>query len=95
MAIARLNDHVADPKGGRYGRDPVTHQLNGALYGKAADTVSNVLPPATMASKLIAARGVLHSLNSVGITSIHDIARPTPSRNSRPTTRTSSAATRT
>ena len=75
MAIARLNDHVADPKGGRYGRDPVTHQLNGALYGKAADLVSNVLPPATMASKLIAARGVLHSLNSVGITSIHDIAR--------------------
>jgi predicted amidohydrolase YtcJ len=75
MAIARLNNHLTDPKGGRYGRDPVTHQLNGALYGKAADLVSNMLPPATMASKLIAARVVLHELNSVGITSIHDIAR--------------------
>ena len=75
MAIVRLNDRVADPKGGRYGRDPLTHQLNGALYGKAVDQVSNILPPATMASRLIAARGVLHTLSSVGITSIHDIAR--------------------
>lgn len=75
MAIARLNDNVADPLGGRYGRDPVTHQLDGALYGKAAEQLINLLPPATMASKLIGARGVLQNLNSVGITSIHDIAR--------------------
>ena len=75
MAIARLNNLVADPPGGRYGRDPITHHLTGALYGKAADQLVNLLPPATMASKLIAARAVLHSLNSVGITSIHDIAR--------------------
>lgn len=75
MAIARLNDLVADPSGGHYGRDPVTHRLTGALYGKAADQLTNILPPATMATKLIAARAILHDLNSVGITSIHDIAR--------------------
>jgi len=75
MTIARLKDTVLDPLGGRYGRDPVTKRLNGMLYGKAADLLTNLLPPATMASKLIAAHGVLARFNSVGITSIHDIAR--------------------
>lgn len=75
MAIARLTDLASDPPGGHYDRDPVTHHLTGALHGKAADQLTNILPPATMATKLIAARGVLHDLNSVGITSIHDIAR--------------------
>jgi predicted amidohydrolase YtcJ len=75
IAIARLGDHAPDPLGGRYGRDPVTDHLTGALYGKAAEQLIDILPPATMASKLIAARGVLQKLNAVGITSIHDIAR--------------------
>jgi hypothetical protein len=75
MAIARLKDTTLDPLGGRYGRDPVSRHLNGMLYGKAADMLMNLLPPTNMASKLIAARGVLATFNSLGITSIHDIAR--------------------
>ena len=75
MTIARLKDTALDPLGGHYGRDPVTNRLNGMMYGKAADLLTNLLPPATMASKLIAAHGVLATFNSLGITSIHDIAR--------------------
>lgn len=75
IAISHLDNHAPDPLGGHYGRDPSTHHLTGALYGKAAEQLIDMLPPATMASKLIAARGVLEKLNSVGITSIHDIAR--------------------
>ena len=75
MKTAHVEDNVPDPRGGHYGRDPKTGHLNGMLYGKAAQTLNTILPPATMASKLIAARGVERQMNVYGLTSIHDIAK--------------------
>jgi hypothetical protein len=74
MELIHLNPEVADPTGGRYGRDAVG-KLNGMQYGKAAQVTGAIVPEPTMAVKLIAARGVEAQMNAFGITSIHDIAR--------------------
>jgi len=58
-----------------YERDPGTGRLTGLLSPAAGEQVEKLLPPPTRALKLIGARGVLRALNSVGLTSIHDIAR--------------------
>jgi predicted amidohydrolase YtcJ len=75
MRLARIRETTPDPKGGRYGRDPVTGKLNGMLFGSAGEQVELMLPPSTAAKKRIGALGVIAELNRAGITSIHDIAR--------------------
>jgi predicted amidohydrolase YtcJ len=74
IAIARILDTTPDPAGGRYGHDANGH-LNGMLYGTTAAIVANMLPPMTMAQKVLGAAGVVKQMNAYGLTSIHDIAR--------------------
>ncbi len=74
IAIARLLDTTPDPPGGRYGHDTKGH-LNGMLYGTATRIVETMLPPLTMAQKVLGAAGVVKQMNRYGITSIQDIAR--------------------
>ncbi len=75
LRLARLTENTPDPKGGRYGKDPQTGRLNGMLYGEAGKQMVQVMPPVSMAIKLIGARGVIKQLNQYGITSIQDISR--------------------
>jgi hypothetical protein len=74
IAIARLLDTTPPPAGGQYGHDANGH-LNGMLYGTAATQVANMLPPMTMAQKVLGAAGVVKQMNAYGLTSIQDIAR--------------------
>ncbi len=75
LRLARVREIATDPKGGRYGRDPVTGKLNGMLFGTAGEQIELMLPPSTAAKKRIGALGVIEDLNRFGITSIQDIAR--------------------
>ncbi|MGI8741559.1 MAG: amidohydrolase [Bryobacteraceae bacterium] len=75
LKLARVTENTPDPKGGRYEKDPATGKLTGMLIGRAGEQMEQMLPPVSMAEKLIGARGVMKELNRYGITSIHDIAR--------------------
>ena len=72
---ARWEPSTPDPRGGRIGRDPATGALTGMLYGRAGERIAELVPPPTMAQKLVGARGALADLAAAGITSIHDVAR--------------------
>jgi len=72
---ARWGPATPDPRGGRMGRDPATGALTGMLYGRAGERIAELVPPSTMAQKLVGARAALADLAAVGITSIHDVAR--------------------
>jgi predicted amidohydrolase YtcJ len=75
LKLARLSPKTPNPAGGSYGKDPVTGELNGLLYGTAGEGLERQLPPMTLQQRLIGARAVQQDLNRVGITSITDIAR--------------------
>jgi len=72
---ARITENTPEPRGGRYGRDPQTHKLNGLLYGTAGEAMEKIVPPLSEAQKMIGARAVIDEFNAVGITSIQDISR--------------------
>lgn len=75
LGIARVDKNTADPRGGRFERDPVSGELTGMLYGRAAERLVQLAPPATLERKLIGARAALRDLAQSGITTIHDVAR--------------------
>ncbi len=72
---ARWGRATPDPRGGRMERDPATGELTGMLYGRAGERIAELVPPPTMAQKLVGARAALADLAAAGITSIHDVAR--------------------
>jgi predicted amidohydrolase YtcJ len=75
FGLARVDKHVSAPANGEYVKDPQTGELTGMLLGTAGSRLALVLPPPSRAADLVAARALLHELNSHGITSIQDIAR--------------------
>lgn len=75
LQYVRLDKNQSDPRGGKYGRDAATGELNGMLLGSAGEIVQAMLPPMSLEQKLVSARALLHQMNSYGITSITDIAR--------------------
>lgn len=75
LKLARLSPKTPNPAGGSYGKDPVTGELNGLLYGTAGEILERQLPPMSIKQKMIGARAVQKDLNKVGITSITDMAR--------------------
>jgi predicted amidohydrolase YtcJ len=75
LKLARLSPKTPNLPGGSYGKDPVTGELNGMLYGTAGEGLERQLPPMTLQQRMIGARAVEKDLNRVGITSITDIAR--------------------
>ncbi|RJG20893.1 amidohydrolase [Massilia cavernae] len=75
LEMARLTPKTPNPAGGSYGKDPVTGELNGLLYGTAGEGLERQLPPMSTKQKLIGARAIQNDLNKVGITSITDMGR--------------------
>lgn len=75
LKLARLSRATPDPAGGSYGKDPVSGELNGMLYGTAGEKLQLQLPPMTLRKRLIGARHIQADLNRSGITSITDMAR--------------------
>ena len=75
LQAARIGKSNPNPRGGTYEKDPVTGELTGVLTGTAGEIMNALVPPVSMAQKLIGARGIQRELNRVGITSIADIAR--------------------
>jgi predicted amidohydrolase YtcJ len=74
LQLARIDPHAPNPANGEYVRDSQTHELTGMLLGSAGSRTALILPPASRARDLAAAQSLLRTLNSLGITSIHDIA---------------------
>ena len=75
LRMSRLSAKTPNPPGGSYGKDPLTGELNGMLYGTAGEGLERQLPPMSLKQKLIGGLAVQRDLNRVGITSITDIAR--------------------
>lgn len=75
LRLLRITDHQPDPGGGTYQRDAATGQLTGMLLGRGCDRALLALPPKSKARTLVAARALMRTLNSHGITGIHDVAR--------------------
>ncbi|HET7745956.1 MAG TPA: amidohydrolase [Vicinamibacteria bacterium] len=75
LARARFTKDTPDPRGGRFGRDAKTGELDGMLFGRAGERVAELMPPPTLESKLVGARAALADLRRHGITSIQDVAR--------------------
>ena len=75
LQAARIGKTNPNPRGGAYEKDPVTGELTGVLSGTAGEIMNALVPPVSMAQKVIGARGIQQELNRVGITSIGDIAR--------------------
>ncbi|HUG51944.1 MAG TPA: amidohydrolase [Vicinamibacteria bacterium] len=71
---ARFTPDTPDPRGGRIEKD-TAGRLTGMLYGRAGERMVELMPPPSLASKLVGARAALADLARAGITSIHDVAR--------------------
>ncbi|HEX9437305.1 MAG TPA: amidohydrolase [Candidatus Limnocylindria bacterium] len=74
LARARFDRHTPDPRGGRIERDEAG-EPTGVLHGRAGERMSELMPPANMATLKIGAKAALEDLRKVGITSIHDVCR--------------------
>jgi len=80
LAIGNLNDQSIDPKGGKFGRDKKTGELNGYLYSNAlfqfineqADQSGPVVPPFERDVRRNALLESAAELNAAGITSVTD-----------------------
>ena len=70
LELARLHEEVADPPGGRYGRD-ANGRLNGVLFETAQAPVQAITQPNEEDLRAAIIEGAKHYL-SYGITSIHD-----------------------
>jgi len=76
LRMARLTRESVDPVGGKYGRDPVTGELNGVIY-EAAQRVfrmgsSSLIPRPTPDQDREAIRWVCKHAASIGLTSFTD-----------------------
>jgi predicted amidohydrolase YtcJ len=74
LGRARWDRTTPDPRGGRIERD-ARGEPTGILHGRAGERIAELMPPPSMAQKLVGARLALAELAAAGITSIHDVAR--------------------
>jgi predicted amidohydrolase YtcJ len=65
-----------DPPGGAIDRDPVTGEPTGILKDAAMALVSRKIPPPSQAELDTALRRAMNHLNSLGVTSVHDMSGP-------------------
>jgi predicted amidohydrolase YtcJ len=82
LGRARWDRTTPDPRGGRIERD-TRGEPTGILHGRAGERIAELMPPPSMAQKLVGARLALAELAAAGITSIHDVARLDPASQSR------------
>jgi predicted amidohydrolase YtcJ len=71
LSQAGINKETKDPSGGRIERE-ADGTPSGVLIDAAADQVTRLLPAASKADNETALRYALGTLNSVGLTSVHD-----------------------
>ncbi len=76
LAIARARYTATEPapRGGWMEHD-AAGELSGVFGGRAGERFADLVPPANLETTLAGARVALADLASVGITSIHDVAR--------------------
>ncbi|MCI0824101.1 MAG: amidohydrolase [Chloroflexi bacterium] len=73
LEVAGFTRDTPDPVGGRFGRDPVSGELDGVVYERAIEPVKyNHLPPVTPEVRRQGLRRICGMLTRVGLTSVHD-----------------------
>ncbi len=77
LKIAGITSKTATPSGGEILRDPQTGEPTGILKDSAMDLVSKHIPEVSLKEKTRALEAALNHANSLGLTSIHDMAYPT------------------
>lgn len=77
LRIAGITKETATPSGGEILRDPQTGEPTGILKDAAMDLVVEHIPEASLKEKTRAVETALKHANSLGLTSIHDMAYPT------------------
>ncbi|MCJ7680352.1 MAG: amidohydrolase, partial [Candidatus Aminicenantes bacterium] len=71
---AGIEKNTLTPPGGEIVFDPVSGEPTGILKDAAADLVFNILPEPSLEEKVRAAEAAVRYANSLGLTSIHDMA---------------------
>src|SRR5438034_9148271 len=74
IAHARYTATEPAPRGGRIELD-AAGELTGVFHGRAGERFADLVPPWNLEQSVAGARVALRDLASVGITSIHDVAR--------------------
>jgi len=77
LKIAGITKKTVTPSGGEILRDPQTGEPTGILKDAAMDLVVKHIPEASLKEKTRAVEAALKHANSLGLTSIHDMASPT------------------
>ena len=73
LEVAGFNRDTPEPFGGRFGRDPVSGELDGVVYERAIEPVRyNHLPPVTPEVRRQGLRRICGMLTRAGLTSVHD-----------------------
>ena len=73
LEVAGFTRDTPDPTGGRFGRDPVTGDLDGVVYERAIEPVRyHHLPSATASVRAQGLRRICRMLTEAGLTSVHD-----------------------
>jgi predicted amidohydrolase YtcJ len=73
LEVAGFNHETPDPPGGRLGRDPLTGELNGAVYERAIEPVRfGLIPTETSEVRRQGLNRICDMLTRVGLTSVHD-----------------------
>ena len=73
LSIAKLDDKIADPTGGRYDRDPATGHLTGHVRETAKEAVFHQIPLSfTREDHREGVKLISKMLSRTGITSVHD-----------------------
>lgn len=74
LELAGITKNTPEPVGGVIVKDPVTGEPTGILKDEAMDLVTEHIPEPSLREKMQAAENALTHTNSLGITSVHDMA---------------------
>lgn len=74
LKLAGITKHTPEPAGGVIVKDPKTGEPTGILKDEAINLVTEHIPEPSLEEKKQAALNALNHANSLGITSVHDMA---------------------
>jgi len=69
---AGVTGETPDPPGGKYGRDPQTGELTGAVFERAAERFRADFPPVAPEDRRAGLRRICRMFSAAGLTSVHD-----------------------
>jgi predicted amidohydrolase YtcJ len=78
LKMAGLTKDTPDPVGGKYGRDPITGDLNGIVYETAQYQVNHFIPQPTVEEDREAIKWVCQYAHSLGLTSFTEASTSAP-----------------